>query len=144
MRVRRYISAALLLSFALNASAQITASDTPLAPRHHLMPVPAAVRFGAGRLAVNKSFMVAARGHVDGRLRAGVARVVRRLEGRTVLELPLELSGDANAAALVVECKGPGQNVSSVEEDESYTLDVTDRQAVLRAATVVASGSPGQ
>jgi hexosaminidase len=137
MRLRQHISAALLLSFAFNTPAQTPAGDAPLAPRHHLMPVPASVRFGAGRLAVNKSFAVAARGHVDERLRAGVARAVRRLEGRTVLELPLELSSDANAAALVVECKGPGQNIPSVDEDESYTLDVTDRQAVLRAATVV-------
>ena len=107
------------------------------ATRHHLMPVPASVRFNPGRLAVTKSFSVAARGHVDERLRAGVERAVRRLEGRTVLEFPQGLAGDANGAALVVECKGPGQTVPSVEEDESYSLDVSDKQAVLRAATVV-------
>jgi len=101
------------------------------------MPVPASVRFNAGRLSVNKTFSVATRGHTDERLRSGIARAVRRLEGRTVMELPLEPSGDANTAALVIECKGPGQSVPSVEEDESYSLEVTDRQAVLRAATVV-------
>src|ERR1051326_6007430 len=137
MRLRRHISAALLLSVIINAPARTQTSAPPHAPRHHLMPVPASFKFGAGRLAVNKSFTVAARGHVDERLRAGVARAVRRLEGRTVLELPLELSSDANAATLVVECKGPGQTVPSVDEDESYTLDVTDKQAVLQAATVV-------
>lgn len=135
MRLRRHISAALILSCVVNAYAQTPTGGAP--PRHHLMPVPASVKWGAGRLAVNKSFTVAARGHVDERLRAGIERAVRRLEGRTVLELPLELSNDANAATLVVECKGPGQAVPSVEEDESYTLDVSDRQALLRAATVV-------
>src|ERR1044072_347075 len=100
MRLRQHISAALLLSFALNAPAQTPAGAAPLPPRHPLlMPVPASVRLGAGRLVVNKSFTVAARGHVDERLRAGVARAVRRLEGRTVLELPLELRSDANGAA---------------------------------------------
>lgn len=101
------------------------------------MPVPASVQFKTGRLAITKSFSVATRGHADERLLSGIARIVRRLEGRTVLELPLEPSSDANSAALVVECKGPGEAVPSVEEDESYSLEVTDRQAVLSASTVV-------
>src|SRR5947209_18995476 len=109
MRLRRYISATLLLSCVLNASAQTTPNGAQAATRHNLMPVPASVRFGAGRLAVNKSFTVAARGHVDERLRAGVERAMRRLEGRTVLEFARGLAADANAATLVVECKGPGQ-----------------------------------
>jgi hexosaminidase len=101
------------------------------------MPVPASVRFDAGRLAVTKTFAVAARGHVDERLRAAIDRAVRRLEGRTVLELQRGLASDASLATLVVECKEPGQAVQSAEEDETYTLDVTDKQAVLKAATVV-------
>ena len=137
MRLRQHISAALLVSCVLRVGAQTAGPTLRPAPRHNLMPVPASVRFGTGRLAVNKSFTVAARGHTDERLRAGVERAVRRLEGRTVLELPLELSNDAGGAALVVECKGPGQAVPSVDEDESYSLDVSDKQAVLRAATVV-------
>lgn len=137
MRLRQHISAALLVSCVLGVGAQTAGPTLRPAPRHNLMPVPAAVRFGTGRLAVNKSFTVAARGHVDERLRAGVERAVRRLEGRTVLELPLELANDASAAALVIECKGPGRAVPSVDEDESYSLDVSDKQAVLRAATVV-------
>src|SRR5437588_7635886 len=138
MRVRQYISAALLLSCVLNASAQTATPNGARGPtRHNLMPVPASVRFGAGRLAVNKSFTVAARGHVDERLRAGIERAMRRLEHRTVFEFARGLAADANAATLVVECKGPGQVVPSVEEDESYSLEVTDKQAALRAATVV-------
>lgn len=145
MRVRRYIPATLLLSIVVNVSAQMPAgsAQTPAAAaaltlaRHNLMPVPASVRFNAGRLAVGKSFAVAARGHVDERLRAGVNRMLRRLEGRTVLELAHELSDDAGSAALVVECRGPGLAVPSVDEDETYSLEVTERQAALRAATVV-------
>ncbi|HYY43206.1 MAG TPA: beta-N-acetylhexosaminidase, partial [Pyrinomonadaceae bacterium] len=100
-------------------------------------PVPASVRFNPGRLVIDKSFTVAARGHVDERLRAGLDRALRRLAGRTVIELPHTLANDAGAATLVLDCKGPGQSVQTVDEDESYTLDVTDRQAVLNAATVV-------
>src|SRR5947209_7209313 len=137
MKAIGYVSILLLLSCVLKVCAQTAGPGMQPATRHHLMPVPASVRFNPGRLAVTKSFSVAARGHVDERLRAGVERAVRRLEGRTVLEFPQGLAGDANGAALVVECKGPGQTVPSVEEDESYSLDVSDKQAVLRAATVV-------
>src|SRR5438477_12472306 len=137
MRMRQNISAALLLSFALNASAQTPTPNGAQTTRHNLMPVPASVRFNEGRLAVNKSFTVAARVYVDERLRAGIERAMRRLEGRTVLEFARGLASDANAATFVVECKGPGQVVPSVEEDESYSLEVTDKQAALRAATVV-------
>ncbi|HYE13256.1 MAG TPA: family 20 glycosylhydrolase [Pyrinomonadaceae bacterium] len=104
---------------------------------HNLMPVPASVEFGAGRLPVTKSFTVAARGHTDERLRAGVERALRRLEGRTVMELARGLAPDAASAALVVECRAPGAAVPSLGEDESYTLDVSERQAVLSAPTVV-------
>lgn len=137
MKAIGYVSILLLLSCILNVCAQTRGPNAQTATRHHLMPVPASVRFNPGRLAVTKTFSVAARGHVDERLRAGIERAVRRLEGRTVLEFPLGLAADANGATLVVECKGPGQIVPSVEEDESYSLEVTDKQAVLRAATVV-------
>jgi hexosaminidase len=140
MKLKRLVSVVLLLACVLSASAQVPSSPRAaqvVAARRNLMPVPASVEFGAGRLAVTKSFNVAATGHVDERLRAGIDRAMRRLEGRTVLEFARGLSTDASAATLVVECKGPGLAVPSVEEDESYTLDVTDKQATLRAPTVV-------
>src|ERR1043165_1300778 len=127
MRLRQHISATLLLTFVINASAQTAGPALRPAPRHNLMPVPASVRLGTGRLAVTNSSTVAARGPTDEGLGGGVEGALRRLEGRTVLELPLELANDAGAAALVVDCKGPGQAVPSVEEDESYSLDVSDK-----------------
>ncbi|HEX7176317.1 MAG TPA: family 20 glycosylhydrolase [Pyrinomonadaceae bacterium] len=136
MRVRKFVPAVLSLFCVLSASAQSTGAAATTR-QHNLMPVPASVRFNAGRLPITKSFTVAARGHVDERLRAGVERVLRRLEGRTVMELARGLAGDPAAATLVVEAVGPGRAVPSVEEDESYTLDVSDTQAVLKAPTVV-------
>jgi hexosaminidase len=133
MKTLKLISFFLLSSCALSAAAQTPAP----AARHNLMPVPASLRFKEGRLAVDKTFTVAAAGHVDERLRAGVERALRRLEGRTVLELARGLNTDTTAAKLLVEARAPGRAVPSVEEDESYTLEVGERQAVLRAATVV-------
>lgn len=134
MKIKKSFALILLLACVFSASAQTAA---PQAARHHLMPVPASVQFGAGRLAVTKSFTVAATGHVDETLREGVERAMRRLEGRTVMEFARGFARDAGAATLVIDCKRPGRAVPSVEEDESYTLDVTDRQASLRAPTVV-------
>ena len=133
MKALKLVSFLLLSSCALSAAAQ-----TPAPPvRHNLMPVPSSVRFGSGRLAIDKTFTVAANGHVDERLRAGIDRAMRRLEGRTVLELARGLSTDAASAKLLIEARGPGRAVPSVEEDESYTLEVNERQATLRAPTVV-------
>src|SRR3954471_2484330 len=131
MKLKRLISVVLLHACVLSVSAQVTSQQAAqlTAARRNLMPVPASVQFGAGRLAVTKSFTVAGAGHVDERLRAGVDRAMRRLAGRTVLGIARGASADAAGATLVIECKGRGRAVLSVEEDESYTLDVTDRQA---------------
>jgi hexosaminidase len=107
------------------------------ASAHDLMPVPAAMQFNAGRLAVDKTFTVALSGHTDERLRGAVDRTLRRLEGRTVLELPRAPASDPAQATLLIAVQGPGAKIASVDEDESYTLDVAGSQAVLKAATSV-------
>ncbi len=137
MRARTYTPVILCLLFVARAAGQTGGQSALPMPQHNLMPVPASVRFNTGRLVVDKTFTVATRGHVDERLRAGLARVMRRLEGRTVMELPRALAADPATAQLVVECKGPGQAVQAVDEDEAYTLAVSDKQAVLSAPTVV-------
>jgi hexosaminidase len=128
---------ALLLLIVPGAAAQQTESAQAAPREHSLMPVPAAVQFMSGRLKIDASFTAASRGHTDARLTSAIQRASRRLEGRTGLEFSRDLSNDPSGAKLLVECKGAGATVPSVREDESYTLDVSDRQAVIRAATVV-------
>nr|MDQ3804584.1 hypothetical protein [Acidobacteriota bacterium] len=86
MRTRTSLAFILCLICAVGASAQPPGAGAAVAPRHHLMPVPASVRFNPGRLPVNKSFSVALRGQADARLQAAVERFLRRVEGRTVME----------------------------------------------------------
>ncbi len=105
--------------------------------RHNLMPTPAEVRFQSGKLAVGPSFTVAVRDHNDRRLEAGINRAMRRLEGRIGAELRRGLAIDAGTATLVIECREAGQSVPSLTEDESYSLEVSGRQATLKAATVI-------
>ena len=101
------------------------------------MPVPASITFDDDRLAVDESFKVATRGHSDARLQSAIARFVKRLEGRTVLSLANGLALDDQLTTLIVHCEGPGKDIPAVDENESYRIDITSRQALLSAPTVV-------
>lgn len=133
----RKLTIALLLLCAFATSAQRIESAQSEPYKHRLMPVPAAVQFQPGRLKIERSFAVAVEGHRDATLEAAIHRVARRLEGRTGFEFSRAPVTDPRTAPLLIECKGPAKPVPSVDEDETYSLDVSDKQAVLKAATVV-------
>jgi hexosaminidase len=101
------------------------------------MPTPAEVHFQSGKLTVGASFSVAVSGHNDRRMEAGIDRAMRRLEGRTGMELRRGLATDAAGSTLVIECREAGRSVPSLDEDESYSLEVTSGRAALKAQTVV-------
>src|SRR5829696_8870054 len=129
----KYLPLLIILICAVTAAAQ---EPTPT-PKHNLMPVPASVKFHNERLLVDDSFKVATRGHSDPRLLAGISRFMKRIEGRTVLTLAPGLALDDQATQLIIHCEGPGKNIPAVSENESYRIDITDRQALLSAPTVV-------
>ncbi|HKO61977.1 MAG TPA: family 20 glycosylhydrolase [Pyrinomonadaceae bacterium] len=139
MKKANHLLPALILTFALYGVATVTAqtSTVGVPPRLDLMPVPASVQLETGRLPITANFTVATKGHADDRLRSALLRMTKRLAGRTVLTLPLELVTDENAATLVVQCSGPGATIPSLREDESYSLTISDKQARLVAPTVV-------
>jgi hexosaminidase len=137
MKTNKYVLPTLLL---LICSSLVLAQDRPVPqPQHNLMPVPASITFTNERLPIDESFKVAIRGHSDARLQAAVARFVKRLEGRTVLSLAPGLAVDDQLTTLIVHCEGPGlgKDVPVLHENESYRIDVTSRQALLSAPTVV-------
>lgn len=122
----------ILCGAAVSPSAQSGArAATPV-----LMPVPASMTLGSGRVAVSASTTVAVSGAVDERLRAGVQRMMRRLEGRTGYTMSRTFS-DAATATLVVSAAGPGTRIPSIDDDESYAIETTASQVRLSAATVV-------
>jgi hexosaminidase len=122
----------------LTCAIAVTAQEKPAPERKlNLMPVPASVKWQNERLAVDANFKVATRGHSDARLQAGIWRFIKRLEGRTVLTLSPTLGPDDQMTPLIINCQGPGKNIPSVGEDESYRIDITRRQAMLSAPTVV-------
>jgi hexosaminidase len=141
MRIAKYVQLAVFLTFASIMSFPVRAQDPMSATvspgQLNLMPVPASMQTRSGRLAITGTFSVATKDYSDDRLRAGIARMLKRLAGRTVITLPLELIADESAATLVVQCKAAGDTVPSVSENESYSLEITDKQARLVAPTVV-------
>jgi hexosaminidase len=112
------------------------AQESPTMKNHNLMPVPASLRFNTGRFPITSSLTVGVKGHNDGRLRSAIDRAMRRLESRTGLTFARGLSQEANAA-LVIQCQAGGHAIPSVDEDESYSLEVSASQAVINAPTVV-------
>jgi hexosaminidase len=141
MRIPKYIQPVLIMICALIIASPVRAQEptsTVMArERLNLMPVPGSVEMRTGRLAITGSFNVALKDYADDRLRAGIARTIKRLAGRTVLTLPLELAADESTAMLVVQCERAGDAIPSIAENESYSLEITDKQARLVAPTVV-------
>jgi hexosaminidase len=133
MKTTRYLLLTLILLICGPTALAQQQTARPL----NLMPVPASVTFGNDRLAVDESFKVAVRGHSDARLQAAIARFVKRLEGRTVLSLAQGLALDDQLTTLIVHCEGPGKDIPAVDENESYRIDITSRQALLSAPTVI-------
>ena len=102
-----------------------------------LMPIPLSVAWRSGRLSLTKGFTIAFTGQTDERLRDYAFRVMRRLECRTVIELSRDFSTDKINATLVIDTRTTGNPIPKLGDDESYTFEVTDRQARLVAPTTV-------
>jgi hexosaminidase len=136
MKRKRFLFALLLL-LSINIYSLELKPQATLAVRHHLMPVPMSLQFQPGRLAFNSSFRVAVNGYRDARLQGAVERALARLGNRTGFELARGITTDPAAAGLLIQTDGPGQAIPSVNEDESYTLEISAKQAVLKAPTVV-------
>ena len=125
----------LLVSFFVLSS--IIFSQNLPEQRRNLMPVPANVSWKDGRLAVSKDFTAAISGQSDERLKAYISRAMRRLEGRTILEFTRDLSSDPTNAKLAIETNSTGNAIPKLGDDESYTLEINEKQAKLTAPTTV-------
>jgi hexosaminidase len=136
IEIRRRIFTVLIISCVFSfVKSESAAQGRPAT--HDLMPAPASLRFNQGRLAITPSFTIGAAGHSDAQLLAAMDRMARRLEARTGLTFDRGPVDNAAAATLLVQAHSAGKAVPAVDEDESYTLEVANSQAVLNAPTVV-------
>lgn len=125
----------IILAAIVNVAAQNPSTSEYVVSRRNLMPVPSSVTWREGRLPVTKSFSVAFTGQTDERLRNYAFRVMRRLEGRTVLELPRATA--AGNASLLIETRSTGNAIPKLGDDESYVLEVGSSQIKLTSPTTV-------
>jgi hexosaminidase len=102
-----------------------------------LMPAPASVHQVQGEFPLAAGLRVTYPHFHDARLEGGVERMLSRLQYRTGLPQGHAGQGASVAASVVVDVKGAGQAVQSLDEDESYSLVVTASQVQLSAPTVV-------
>ena len=103
----------------------------------HLMPIPASISVQPGRLVLDGSFRFSVGGYEDSRLRGAIARFLVRLSGKTGLSPSEAPVADPKEAVLDIRCDGAGEQIPSVQADESYVLDVTSRRAALTAPSPV-------
>src|SRR5580692_8192707 len=96
-----------------------------------LMPMPAKVALGSGTLRIDSSFSAGTTGYSDERLERAVKRFTARVSRKTGIPL---LKGNA-PPTLLVERRQGGQEYPSLNEDESYRLDISAGAAHLTSQT---------
>jgi hexosaminidase len=116
-------------------SAMTQSAGAQMAFVNTLMPQPAQLTAHTGQLPVAQGFSVSVDKFDDERLDGAVAWVIRRITQETGIRIQEAAKGAT--AALVITVDGAGEAVQSVNEDESYSLEIAPPTAHLHAATVV-------
>ena len=125
----RILRSVLFVLFALMSFAFAQNQNTP-----NLMPLPASVQPGNGRLTVDSSFSIAITGYSEPRLQHAASRALTTLVRATGMPIGTTVaSGDK--ATLVIHTDHASKEVQEVGEDESYDLTVAADGAKLHAAT---------
>ena len=104
--------------------------------QHNLMPVPSFIEFYNGQVQITDSFKVVASKYTDSRLEGGIGRFLKRLQGRTGLTFVQGASPGSPATTLEIRCSKAGETIPSLDEDESYELNIGP-EVLLTAPTVV-------
>ena len=103
----------------------------------NLMPAPRDVVFGEGELELTPLLTVMNQGVNDLRLKAAIERFVKDTSDTTGMPIVLKQVENPDEAVLTIECASSGEPVQSLEEDESYLLQVDSERIRLKADTVV-------
>jgi hexosaminidase len=111
------------------------AAQAPQAFVNTLMPEPAHLTVDSGWLPIRQGFAVATDKFHDQRLDNAIARTMRQLTQETGVVIGKAPAGAK--AALTITVDGPGEAVQGMDENESYSLEVTPAGAHLQAATDV-------
>src|SRR5271154_3141922 len=125
------VSFLMLGIFALSARAQTPASFT-----NTLLPEPAHLSVATGHLELTPSFTAVTDRFHDARLDEAIGRALLRLQSQTGLQIATA-PAHGSAGTLTITVDGPGEAVQSLDENDTYSLQVTGSGAHLQAATDV-------
>ena len=101
-----------------------------------LMPIPASASWSGQRFRLNRDFGISVNGNPDPRIHAEASRFFQRLGERTGLFFKTWVVSQKDTrpdASLQINVAAPGK--PELGMDESYTLEVTERQVRLEAKT---------
>jgi hexosaminidase len=101
------------------------------------MPQPASLQTSPGDFVLTSQFHAATTRFDNPRLDGAIHRAIEQMRQKTGLPLSLETTQAGADATLTVEVQSAGEEVQSVDENETYTLSVTPTGAHIEAATVV-------
>ncbi len=116
------------------ATIMLALGQAALAAGPALMPLPVRLQSGPGRLPIDANFAVETVGGANARLAPAVRFFLARVSRQTgIMYAPLP-PPPADAHRVTIECAG-GPEYPALGEDESYTLDISDAEARIKAAT---------
>jgi hexosaminidase len=105
----------------------------PVVTSLHLMPAPASLTPGDGKLRIDPTFHAVFAGYTEPRLTRALARFYDRLQAHTGIAFLQEAAAAGGRTQLTIDCAGPGERVQSARADETYTLVITPTSARIAA-----------
>jgi hexosaminidase len=101
----------------------------------NVMPLPAKVQVPGGLLKIDREFTLAFSGLHEARLDRAAQRFVIQIERESGIVFPVSvIAKDPSKAVLLITTDHESKPVQELDEDESYTLDITSAGAKLHAA----------
>lgn len=122
-----------LLTTSLSFSQMPPASDIFV---NNLMPEPASLTTSSGSFVLTPQFHATTTQFDNPRLNAAINRTMQQISVKTALPLSLATKA-ATRSELSIAVKGPGEEIQSLKEDESYSLSVAPTGVTIEAPTVV-------
>jgi hexosaminidase len=112
-------------------------ADRDVHPMNNLLPQPRSLTFAAGQFVLTAQFTVATTAFHNGRLDGAALRAIEQLRRTTGLPLTRQVLSAGGSAGLSIAVERAGEEAQSVDEDESYALQVTAAGITIKAATEV-------
>ena len=104
---------------------------------NNLMPQPASVSAAPGRFLLTPQFSASTTAFHNSRLDAAIGETMHQLRQKTGVSFAEQSASGGPGSQLTIAVQRAGEEIQSVDEDESYTLSVTPTGIRLEAATVV-------